>query len=308
VQIAIFGNRSSWYVDDLGRAAAARGHGWERLDFQRLQGWVGSPGDSVGDSDTRLEHADAVLVRTMPRGSLEQVVFRMDALARLEHAGTVVINPPKSIECAVDKYLATARLRAAGLPVPETIVCERAEDAFEAFEQLGGDVVVKPLFGSEGRGIVRVSQTELAWRTFRTLEQIDAVLYLQRFVDHGGCDDRVLVLDGEAIGGMRRHSRDDFRTNISQHGRGEAWTPSSEDVALARSAAEATGAVLAGVDLVTGPGGERYVLEVNAVPGWRALARVTDVDVADRIVAWIEIAVRAPRPEPATDADQGQAS
>ena len=68
---------------------------------------------------------------------------------------------------------------------------------------LGGDVVVKPLFGAEGRGIVRVSDPDLAFRTFRTLERIQSVLYLQQFIEHKGFDVRILVLDGNG------HRRDE---------------------------------------------------------------------------------------------------
>ena len=93
----------------------------------------------------------------MPPGSLEQVVFRMDLLARLEAAGTWSFNPARAIEAAVDKYLTTARLAAAGLPVPRTGVCQTVEDALAGFDALGGDVVLKPLFGGEGRGIARLA-------------------------------------------------------------------------------------------------------------------------------------------------------
>ena len=110
----------------------------------------------------------------MPPGSLEQVVFRMDLLHRLQARGVRVLNPPRAVEICVDKYLATALLEAAGLRVPPTIVCQHADAALEAFEALGGDVVVKPLFGSEGRGMVRVTDPEMAWRTFRTLERTQA--------------------------------------------------------------------------------------------------------------------------------------
>ncbi len=110
----------------------------------------------------------------MPPGSLEQVVFRMDALGRLEAAGATVINPPRAIECAVDKYLTTARLAAAGLLVPRTVACQTVEDAMAAFELLGGDVVIKPLFGSEGRGITRLQDEALAERAFRLLVQLGA--------------------------------------------------------------------------------------------------------------------------------------
>jgi len=293
VRIAVLSNPGSWYLEDLTRAATLRGHDCVGIRFPRISASMatGTPyavDETVDDAENGLDAADAVIVRTMPPGSLEQVVFRMDALARLEQLGVTVLNSPRAIECAVDKYLSTARLQAAGLPVPPTVVCESSEMALEAFERLGGDVVVKPIFGSEGRGIVRVSDPELALRTFRTLERVDSVLYLQAFIDHGGYDDRVLLLDGELIGGMRRWSREDFRTNISQQGQAEAWTPADEDFDLARAAAVATGTCLAGIDLISGPDGARMVLEVNAVPGWRALARVNSIDVADRLMAFIE--------------------
>ena len=228
---------------------------------------------------------EVILVRTMPPGSLEQVVFRMDLLARLESAGTKVVNSPKSLECAVDKYLTTARLQSAGLPVPETVVCEHEDDAMSAFEQLGGDVVVKPLFGSEGRGIVRVSDLDLAHRTFRTLMRLDSVLYLQRFIDHGGCDVRILVLDNRVVGGMRRRSPHDFRTNVAREAVAEPHEPTPREIDFALQATATTGAFIAGVDLLYDREGHCYVIEVNAVPGWQAFHRVTGIDVATKLIA-----------------------
>ena len=158
----------------------------------------------------------------MPPGSLEQVVFRMDALHRLQALGIPVLNPPRAVETAVDKYLTLAVLAAAGLPVPATWTGESAAEALEAFEALGGDVVVKPLFGSEGRGLVRVSHRELARRTFQTLERLGAVLYLQRTIRHPGHDLRVFVLGDRVLGAMRRHAPDgDWRTNVAVGGRAE---------------------------------------------------------------------------------------
>jgi ribosomal protein S6--L-glutamate ligase len=230
---------------------------------------------------------DTILVRTMPPGSLEQVVFRMDLLQRLEAAGVRVLNKPRTLEICIDKYLATARLAAAGLPVPETIVCQHAEAGMEAFATLGGDVVVKPLFGSEGRGMVRMSERELAWRTLRTLERTGAVLYLQRFIRHPGWDLRVFVLGGRVLTAMRRVAHGDWRTNVAQGGRGEVVRLEPEQEQLALRAAAALGAEVAGVDLLPGPYGEWYVLEVNAVPGWRALAPVTGIDVAAAVLTYL---------------------
>ncbi|MFL5340933.1 MAG: RimK family alpha-L-glutamate ligase [Gemmataceae bacterium] len=280
MRIALLAGGAGWHVRDLQRAASARGHVAEVVDFRRLHAAVAAgPGP--------LDSFDAVVVRTMPPGSLEQVVFRMDLLHRLHDRGVPVLNPPRSLEICIDKFLATARLGAAGLPVPPTTVCQTADDALQAFKSLGGDVVVKPLFGSEGRGMIRINDPELAWRTFRTLERTACVLYLQQFVRHPGWDLRVFVLAGEVRAAMRRHSHSDWRTNVAQGGRAEAVTPTADEARLALRAAEACGVLVAGVDLLPAPGGGYVVLEVNAVPGWRALAPVTGVDVADEIVRYL---------------------
>ena len=286
MRIAILSGGDGWHVRDLQRAAVAQCHVAEAVDFRRLF-------TSVSAGAETLSGFDAVIVRTMPPGSLEQVVFRMDLLLRLQARGVLVLNPPRALEACVDKYLATAYLEAAGLRVPPTIVCQHADAALEAFATLGGDVVVKPLFGSEGRGMLRISDPELAWRTFRALEQTRSVLYLQQFVRHPGWDLRVFVLNGEVLAAMRRTAQGDWRTNVAQGGSSEAVDLSDMERQLAVRAAAALGALAAGVDLLPGPEGEWYVLEVNAVPGWRALAPATGVDVAAALVQFVAQHVQA---------------
>ena len=291
MNIGILASEGSWYYRDLERAALVRGHACQRLEFERLVARVSPTRFLNGGSSSQYPvlstpHSfDLILVRTMSPGSLEQVVYRMDVLGRLAAAGTKVINSPKSLECAVDKYLTTARLHEVGLPVPETIVCEHEDDALAAFEQLGGDVVVKPLFGAEGRGIVRVSDPDLAHRTFRTLMRLNAVLYLQRFIDHEGFDVRVLVLDGRPLGAIRRRSPNDFRTNVSRNAVAEPHEATPREIDFALRAASVTEAFIAGVDLLYDREGNCYVIEVNAVPGWQAFAKVTGIDVAAKLLA-----------------------
>ena len=288
MRLGVLGNAESWYVADLQRVAQLRGHVCERLEFPRLVGAAGGSLTTSRHAGENLLSYDAVIVRTMPPGSLEQVVFRMDLLHQLVEGGVLVLNPPRSLECAVDKYLTTAKLARVGLPVPETIVCEGFDEALEAYHTLGGDVVVKPLFGSEGRGIVRVSDPDLAQRVFRTLERIDSVLYLQRFVRHPGYDIRVLILDGKVLGSMKRISTTDFRTNVSRDAHTEVHLPTSTEIDFAQRSVVCTGATLAGVDLLYDELGQLFVIEVNAVPGWRAFARTTGVDVAEEVMQWIE--------------------
>jgi ribosomal protein S6--L-glutamate ligase len=280
MRLALLSAGVGWHVRDLQRAAAALGHRAEAVDFRRVTAGVQIAADS-------LAGFDGVIVRTMPPGSLEQVIFRMDVLQRLEALGVAVLNPPKAVEICVDKYLATAKLEAAGLPVPPTIACQHADAALEAFEQLGGDVIVKPLFGSEGRGMVRVSDDEMAWRTIRTLERMQAVLYLQQFIANPGWDLRVFVIGGKVIAAMRRYANGCWRTNVAQGGRAECVRATEAEENLAVRAAAVVGAPVAGIDLLPGTQGQLYVIEVNAVPGWRALAPVAGVDIASAIVRFL---------------------
>jgi ribosomal protein S6--L-glutamate ligase len=277
MRIAILSGGGGWHVRDLIRAAGEQGHLAEAVDFRTLSA-------GVETAPVPLAGFDAALVRTMPAGSLEQVVFRMDVLHAAVAAGVRVLNPPRAVETCVDKYLTNVRLARAGLPTPPTHVSQRAADALIAFNQLGGDVVLKPVFGSEGRGMARLTDVETAWRTFHVLERTGQVIYQQRFVRHPGWDLRAFVIGGRVIAAMRRRSHGDWRTNVAQGGTAERAELSPAEEKLAIRAAEAVGCPIAGVDLLPGPGGELYVIEVNAVPGWRALAPVAGVDIAAEVV------------------------
>ena len=280
MHIAILSGFGGWHVDDLIRAARDLGHAAAAVDFRTLTGGV-----EIGPPP--LAGFDAAIVRTMPSGSLEQIVFRIDVLHAAAANGVKVVNPPRALETCVDKYLTNVRLAKAGLPTPPTHVAQRADDAIEAFERLGRDIVLKPIFGSEGRGMVRLTDAETAWRTFHVLERTGQVIYQQQFVRHPGWDLRAFAIDGRVVAAMKRSSRGDWRTNVAQGGLAERVTLSREQEALALKAAEAVGCPVAGVDLLPGPGGELYVIEVNAVPGWRALAAASGVDVAREVVRYL---------------------
>lgn len=275
-----------WHVQDLRRASDALGIRFSAIPFSELTGRVGGGHPSIEGQGIPLSEVDGVLVRMMPPGSLEQVVFRMDVLHRLVASGVPVMNSPGAVEASVDKYLALAKLGGNHLPVPQTWVGEKAKAALLAFEDLGRDVVVKPLFGSEGRGLVRVTEFEVARTVFQALERVGAVLYLQQFVPNPGHDLRAFVLGNRVLGAIRRHAPPgEWRTNISVGGRAEALQLDAETESLALRAAGAVGARMAGVDLLPDGDGKLVVLEVNAVPGWRALSAATGVDVASEILA-----------------------
>jgi len=281
VQVVVLAARTGWHTHELERAATERGHQLTVLPYEGLVARIG-PAPGLRSRNTELDSADVVLARIIPSGSLEQIIFRVDALHRLEDRGTRVVNSPRAIERTVDKFWTSTLLEQCGIPTPETVVCDDPEEAIAAYRTLG-DVIVKPLFGSMGLGMVRVSDEEMAFRVFRTIEQIRGVYYIQRTVDHDGTDIRAFVLGGRVIAAIERRAAG-WRTNLARGGAARTLSLSEQLSALAVRAAAAVGADYAGVDLVTGSDGTPYVLEVNGIPGWRGLQEATGLDIAGRLV------------------------
>ncbi len=294
MQIAILSARTGWHTDELCRALTRRGHTGVVLPYEGLKAHLGAAPGSAGlwAEGRALFDCDAVLARIIPNGSLEQIIYRVDALHWLEQRGVPVVNPPGAIERSVDKFYATARLQDAGLPTIDTVVCERAADAMDAVAAMC-DVVIKPIFGSMGHGIVRVNDPDVAFRVVRALEQTRTIFYVQRAVDHDGRDLRAFVVGGRVIGAIERSARDgDWRTNVSRGGSARAVDLQPEWASMAVRAAAVIGAEYAGVDLLPSRDGRMFVIEVNGIPGWRGLQTATGVDVAGAIVDRVEARVR----------------
>jgi RimK family alpha-L-glutamate ligase len=298
MRVVILNAGTGWHTDELSRALVERGHTGTVLPYEGLLARLGTERtvpQSLAVGTTQVLECDAVLARIIPAGSLEQMIFRVDALHWIERRGVPVMNSARAIERTVDKFYTTALLQEAGLPTPETVVCENATEAMAAVVRMG-DVIIKPIFGSMGHGMVRVSDPDVAFRVVRSLEQLRVVFYVQRVVDHGGRDVRVFVIGGRVVGAIERHApKGQWRTNVSLGGAAHsiALQPSWEQMAI--KAAAVVGADYAGVDLLPGPDGSVFVLEVNGIPGWQGLKQATGIDVAKAVVEHLETLVREKR-------------
>ena len=286
LRVAVLGSTGGWHAERLERALTARGHACAFAPVTRMAGRIDG-GIAVRGGEIALDACDVVVVRGIPRGSLEQVVFRVDVLHALDAAGVRAVNGAVAIERTVDKFLASALLAAADVPTPRTVACERAEDALAAFADLGSDVIVKPLFGSMGFGMARVEDPDVAARVFRALEIERAVYYLQETVPHDGVDVRALVVGERVIAAIERVGTG-WRANLARGARPRAIGLEDDRAALCVRAAAALGCDYAGVDLLRGADGRDQVLEVNGIPGWRGVDDATGVDVAAALVGHLE--------------------
>ena len=285
-RVGILATGDHWHVAALAGALRRAGCQAVAFDGRRLSARVGGTGrDGIHADHLGLADLDALLVRFIPAGSLDQIVFRMDALHLLADGGLPVINHPRAIERTVDKHWTSRLLAGAGIPTPRTVVAEQAADAQRAFREMG-DVVVKPLLGAGGRGICRVSDRDVAYRVFRALEAQGAVFYVQEFVPHGRSDLRLLVVGGRVVAAARRHGNG-WKTNVAAGARMTSHDPDRVETDLAVRACRAVGAEVAGVDLLEADDGRMLVCEVNGIPGWSALERATGRRIAEEVAALV---------------------
>lgn len=226
---------------------------------------------------------DAVFVRSMAAGSFEAITRRLGVLHALERLDVPVWNSARAIERCVDKSATTFLLKSAGLPTPDTFAVEGLDAAQSvlARELRFGPLVLKPLFGAQGRGIRLVERAE----DLPAPDLVAGVYYLQRFVPRGGPpyeDFRVFVCGGKAIAMMRRVSGD-WITNVNRGGAPEQLAAEPRLAALGIAAAAAVDADFAGVDVIADREGALSVIEVNSMPAWSGLQSVASIDIAATI-------------------------
>jgi len=275
----------AWSSAQIREALTKRGIPYECFTFPKIVARLAYKPYFKVDGTSILDDLNALIIRPIGRGSLEELVFRMDMLYKLERQGFYMVNPPAAIEHCVDKYDILALLEDVGVPVPRTLATESVNEALAAFQELGGDVVVKPVFGSRGQGATRVVDVDIADTIFKAITFHHGVIYMQEFVQHGHSDIRAFVIGDRVVASMRRVA-EGWKTNYSQGAKPAPAKISREFEELAIKSARAVGCKIAGVDILEGPEGPRIV-DVNSQPGWKGLQVVAKVNIADEILDFV---------------------
>ena len=281
MKIGVVGtDRNEWHIKQILKELSRRKVESYLLPITKFEGRIeGHPKISV--KGFSIDDYDAIIVRRVPGGTAEQVFYRMDSLHRLTEMGVKVFNPAESIEKSVNKYYTSAILERAGINTPRTVVTESFSEAMSAFHELGGDIIVKPLFGSLGMGMTRVTSEDIAYRVFRALDMTKSVYYLQEYIEHGGEDIRVFIIGSEVLSSMKRVSGN-WKTNISSGGKAQSYEPNEEIKNNCIKASEKLGLEYAGVDVIVS-GDEFFVIELNSTPGWEGLQSVTDKNITKEL-------------------------
>ncbi|MBA3597110.1 MAG: RimK family alpha-L-glutamate ligase [Methylibium sp.] len=289
MRVALFTDETGWHTRQLQRALRSRGAEGRCIDLADCRidttaAWHGLviPGYGSG-------LPDAALVRGIAGGSFEQVTKRLGVLHALRELGVPVYNDARAIERSVDKSMTSLLLHAAGVATPPTWAMESASQAQRLVTResaAGHALVLKPLFGSQGKGLQLVGHVGGVHVPLPALSGYGELAYLQRFVppmQAPGFDWRVLVVGGQALTAMRRVS-EHWIHNVKQGARVEPAVLTDELADLAQRAAAALDMDYAGIDILPSPDGPQ-VLEVNGVAAWQGLQRVTRFNIAEALVA-----------------------
>jgi RimK family alpha-L-glutamate ligase len=282
--ILVVSDQRDWHARQMEAAFTAAGARVERIDLAECGFETRSAsGLELPFLGSRLP--DAVHVRTLSAGSFEAVTKRLGVLHALRELGVAVWNEARAIERCVDKSMTSFLLAQARVPTPPTWTMESPDAARGLVEREapGGPLVLKPLFGAQGKGLRLIRRPEELPRP----EEVAGVYYLQRFQSTGTkdfTDYRLFVLRGRVIAAMMRRAAT-WITNVKQGGQPFAVASDPKMERLAIAAAEAVGAAIAGVDVLVTADGAPTVLEVNSMPAWSGLQKVSERNIAEAIAA-----------------------
>lgn len=283
MQALILASDEGWHIEEIKRALKKKDISSTRVSYKELGAGVSSS-FNLKNRNEFLDDIEYIFVRIIPGGSLEQIILRMDILNRMAALGKRIINKPSVIEKTVDKYYTQFLLADKGLPTPETFVTEDFEQAMEYFYEWE-DIILKPIFGSLGKGIVRIKDEDTAYRVFRAWQQNNYVFYIQRYIEHGRSDIRVFVCNGEIISASERCGSS-WKTNVARGAESRKIKLPDNLKELALKAAEILELDYTGIDIILKDGNinDPYLIEVNSIPGWYGLQKVTDFNIAEKII------------------------
>ncbi|HYA22318.1 MAG TPA: ATP-grasp domain-containing protein [Thermoproteota archaeon] len=275
-------NPGSHFVVRVAESFRKHGHEVRVMDFARLTlsirdglvhvGWGGEFQD-IADS------FDACLARPLRRRDLPTLLFSLNALSALSKRGLPVINDPTAYIVAASKLGQYLELSGLGLPVPDTASSLDPVSLLSSMAR-GTSLIEKPICGSRGSGVRRVHVGDEKYN------QPETVSLYQRDLSGMSFDIRVFTVGYESIAAMKRISSC-LAANVSRGGRPERIDLSEELADIAQRASKATGAEVAGTDIVIDRGGKPYILEVNAQPDFIGLETVTDVDIPSKISEYV---------------------
>ncbi len=287
MKIAILSRNPQLYsTRRLVEAAEKHGHEAHVIDHLRCNIEIEQKGPSLFYGSEYLEGFDAVI----PRVGASVTFYGTAVVRQFEMMNVFSVNSSRGIVHSRDKLRCLQVLSKEGIGLPKTVFTNYSRNVEHVVSSAGGaPVVLKLLEGTQGLGVVLAENQNAAQSVLEAFNGLKARVIVQEFIkEAGGADIRAFVVDGEVVGAMKRQGKEgEFRSNLHRGGTATILELTEEEKTTAIKAADAVGLGVAGVDLLQSSRGP-LVLEVNSSPGLEGIERATGVDIAGKIIAFIE--------------------
>lgn len=287
MKIVILSRKQSLYsTSRLVEAARQRGHDVQVIDYLRCYMNITSHRPEVLYQGRKIEGVDAVI----PRIGASRTFYGCAVVRQFEMRGVFSVNESQAISRSRDKLRSLQLLARQGIGLPVTGFAHSTKDVDGLIEIAGGaPLVIKLLEGTQGIGVVLAETRQAAESVIEAFRGLDANILVQEFIkEAGGADLRAFVVGGKVVAAMKRSAKEgEFRSNIHRGGTAERIKLTPEERSTAIRSAKAMGLNVAGVDMLRSNHGP-VVMEVNSSPGLEGIERATGLDVAGKIVEFIE--------------------
>lgn len=291
MKIAILSrNRNLYSTRRLAEAAEARGHAVRIIDVLRCYMNIAPASPEIHYRGEKLERFDAVI----PRIGASVTFYGSAVVRQFEMMGVYCLNESVAINRARDKLRSLQLLARRGIGLPLTAFAHSPDDTQDMIKLVGGaPMVIKLIEGTQGKGVVLAETDQAAGSVIDAFRGLNAHFLVQEFIEEAqGSDIRALVIGGKVVAAMKRQAPPgEFRSNLHRGGSASEIKLTREERATAARAARIIGLNVAGVDLVRTAKGPA-VLEVNGSPGLEGIESTTGIDIADRIVEFVEAHAR----------------
>ncbi|MEB3358069.1 MAG: 30S ribosomal protein S6--L-glutamate ligase [Synechococcales bacterium] len=287
MKIAILSRKSSLYsTSRLRDAGEKRGHTMQVIDYLRCYMNITSHRPQVIYQGKPIDDIEAII----PRIGASKTFYGTAVVRQFEMMGVFATNESQAISRSRDKLRCLQLLARKGIGLPVTGFAHSTKDIEGLIDIVGGaPLVIKLLEGTQGIGVVLAETQQAAKSVIEAFRGLDANILVQEFIkEAGGMDIRCFVIGDKVIASMKRQGAPgEFRSNIHRGGSAEKIRLTPEERSTAVRAAKATGLRVAGVDILRSNHGP-VVMEVNSSPGLEGIEKATGVDVADKIIEFVE--------------------
>lgn len=287
MNIAILSRDSKLYsTQRLKEAGEKRGHNVEIIDHMKCVLFIEKKNPMVLYQGRRMDYFDAVI----PRIGASVTFYGAAVVRQFEMMKVFTAIESQALIRSRDKLRSLQILSRAGLGLPKTIFMDYSRDTEGIVESVGGaPVVIKLLEGTQGLGVVLAENKKAAQSVIEAFHGVHARIIIQEFIKESkGADVRAFIVDGEVVGAMKRQARPgEFRSNLHRGGTATLVKLSRAEKSTAIAAAKKLGLAVAGVDMLPSNRGP-LIIEVNSSPGLEGIEGATKVDIAGKIIQYLE--------------------